>query len=269
MKNGTDIVLLIDGQVAGAVTTNDFNLSSEMLDITNKDTQGWRKVQPAKKSFNCNVEGFVLDSKNLLKHSENLSNSAWFKDTGTNIVSNVENDLFGKKTADSIVFGSGNFVTQTIPCEPNTLYTFSIGLRGSSDVDIELEDDDGGLNTGVINLTSTTTRYSLTITTAAAATQLTVKINKNGASVVFVSNTMLNKGALVPYERSGYSFGELYTLQDNKTAIQVRITSQINTEKQFTGTAYLSNLTLGAPVEDTVTYSGTLEGTAQLVKTTI
>lgn len=269
MKNGTDIILLIDGQVAGAVTTNDFNLSAEMLDVTNKDTQGWRKVQPAKKSFNCSIEGFVLESKNLLKHSENLANSAWVKDTGTNIVSNTENDLFGKKTADTIVFGTGTFVTQTIPCKPNTLYTFSLGLRGSNDVNIEIEDDDGGLNTDVINLTSTTTRRSITLTTAAAATQLTVKVLENGASVAFVSNTMVNEGALIPYERSGYTFEDLFDLQNNKTAMQVRITSQQNGDKQFTGTAYLSNLTLGAPVEDTVTYSGTLEGTAQISKTTI
>jgi predicted secreted protein len=269
IKNGSDIILLLDLQPVSAATSNDLTLTSEMLDVTNKDTQGWRKVLPAKKSFNCSIDGFILPVTNLLKASENLSNSVWVKDTGTNVVANIENDLFGKKTADSIVYGSGTFVEQTIPCLPNTLYTFSLGLRGSSDVEIEVEDDDGAYTATTENLTTTTTRYSYQLTTAPLATTLTVRIKKNGASVVFVSNTMVNEGGLKPYERSGYSLGDLFVMQDNKTLLNLQITSQKNADKYYAGSGYISNITQGAPVEDTITYSATLEGTAQLSKLTI
>jgi hypothetical protein len=99
---------------------------------------------------------------------------------------------------------------------------------------------------------------------------VTVKIYKGTATSATVANIMVNIGATaLPYTRSGYTFDELYDLQNNGTKITMRISDQIDGNKQYSGFGYIKSLKHTDPVEDTSTFTCSIEGTADLSKTTI
>jgi len=273
MTNGTDILLLINNDPIAALTSNDFNCEVDVKDITSKDSVGWRECKPMKKSFNGSANGFIKGvGINLVKSSENLANANnW--DQGTNTITpNYSVNPFGKKTMNNLVFsGATLLINQFI--DNNTyiigdVLTFSIYAKGSGSIYILIEDNAGTPTSQTITLTSTLTRYSVTRTLLAIDANVTIQ--KNTATSVQVGCAMVNKGSTaLPYTRSGYTFDELYDLQNNGTKITMRISDQIDGNKQYSGYGYIKSLKHTDPVEDTSTFTCSIEGTADLSKTTI
>jgi hypothetical protein len=269
MTNGTDILLLIDNDPIAALTSNDFNCEVDVKDITSKDSAGWRECKPMKKSFNGSANGFIKGvGVNLVKSSENLANATnWNKGTNT-ITSNSAVDAFGRKTADLITFTTAE-ITQSIDyVQIDDYVTFSLYAKGSGTMFIKVENLDYN-TTQSITLTGTLTRYSVTLLSN-DSNDVTVKIYKGTATSATVANIMVNIGqTALPYERSGYTFDELYDLQNNGTKITMRISDQIDGNKQYSGFGYIKSLKHTDPVEDTSTFTCSIEGTADLSKTTI
>lgn len=269
MTNGTDILLLIDNDPIAALTSNDFNCEVDVKDITSKDSAGWRECKPMKKSFNGSANGFIKGvGINLVKSSENLANANnWNKGTNT-ITINTADDAFGKKTADLITFTSAHITQSISNVAIGDYVTFSLYAKGSGTIIIKVQNLDYN-STQTITLTGTLTRYSVTFQSL-DGNVVSVEIYKGTATSATVSNIMVNIGSTaLPYTRSGYTFDELYDLQNNGTKITMRISDQIDGNKQYSGYGYIKSLKHTDPVEDTSTFTCSIEGTADLSKTTI
>jgi hypothetical protein len=269
LKNGTDILLLINDNPISALTSNDFNIDVDIKSITSKDDYGWEAKKPTKKSFAATASGFIKGvGNNLLKASEDLSNVYWLKTGTLSVTTNSDTDFNGKQTLDTVTFGTGT-IYQVLTVLSSTAYTFSAYVKGTGTISLSVTD---GVTTQTqsITLSSTLTRYSVTITTDAASTTLTCNVNKVGATSAKVGNLMVNSSSTVlDYTRSGLTFEELYDLTVAGTLFTMVISDQVSGNKQWSGSGYLKALKQGASVEDIATYSCSIEGTATMAKQTI
>lgn len=269
MTNGTDILLIVNGDAVAALTSNDFNCEIDVKDITTKDSAGWRECKPLKKSFNATANGFIKGvGTNIIRSSENLANTTnWNLGTNT-IVSNYAVDAFGKKTATLINFTSAHIVQSIDYVTLDDYVTFSLYAKGSGTIVIKVQNDDhNGLQT--ITLTSTLTRYSVTFQSTDGV-NVSVEIYKGTATSAVVSNLMVNIGqTALPYQRSGITYDELYDLEQAGTKITMLISDQVSGDKQYSGSGFIKSLKQTDPVEDISTFSCSIEGTAQLIKSTI
>lgn len=270
MTNGTDILLLINNDPIAALTSNDFNCEVDVKDITSKDSAGWRECKPMKKSFNGSANGFIKGvGVNLLKSSENLVSDYWNLASNT-IATNTLVDAFGKKTIDTITFSGAQGIEQFLNIYSyivGDVLTFSIYAKGSGSIYIKIVDNYSETSQ-TITLTATLTKYSVTRTILDSNAYVTIE--KNTATAAQVGNMMVNQGSTaLPYTRSGYTFDELYDLQNNGTKITMLISDQIDGNKQYSGFGYIKSLKHTDPVEDTSTFTCSIEGTADLSKTTI
>lgn len=68
-------------------------------------------------------------------------------------------------------------------------------------------------------------------------------------------------------QSANYTFDQLFALLDARTAITVYMSTTITGDKKYSGSALLTSLKKGAPVEGNVTFSGTFEGTGALTET--
>lgn len=59
--NATDIGVYIDGTLIGAATSGEFSLSSNMIDVSSKDSAGNSEFLPGQRSGTISVEGLVTD----------------------------------------------------------------------------------------------------------------------------------------------------------------------------------------------------------------
>lgn len=113
---------------------------------------------------------------NLMLYSNALNNPAWIPMGTANIVPNSDWDYAGNLQAVSLALPTlgDRLYSPTISVSASTAYTVSIWLRGSGVIYLA---GTGSGGTGVtfvspITLTSTLTRYSVTLTTLAGATSL-------------------------------------------------------------------------------------------------
>ena len=61
---------------------------------------------------------------------------------------------------------------------------------------------------------------------------------------------------------------DLFTEMNARTSFNVRFSTEVSGDIYWHGSCYVSNISVNAPMEDGVTYSFTLEGTAALTQTT-
>lgn len=269
MTNGTDILLILNGDPIAALTSNDFNCENEIKDVTTKDANGWRECLPLKKSFNGSANGFIKGvGVNLLKSSENLLNADnW--DYGTNTITlNYADDAFGKKTANLIAFTSYHIHQDIYNVALDDYITFSIYAKGTGTIVIKAGNDNHN-QLYTITLTSTLTRYSVTFQVQDDINAY-VELYKGTATSATVANLMVNIGqTALDYQRSGLSFDDLYTLISNGQELTMKISDQISGDKSYSGSGYLKSLKQTDPVEDIATFTCMVEGTAELTKSTI
>jgi predicted secreted protein len=271
IQNGTDILLLLNGERIAAVKTNGIKTNAAMRDVSTKDSGGWKEQDYGQLSFSCSAEGLVRKNpKNLLNNSENLS--AWVLDTSVAITPNNDVGNDGRKTADLITFHSGLFVQQLVSNLVNGReYTFSVWAKGTGDIDLVLDDGGGSPVSTSITLTPTLTRYSITATILSpGATALTASISKSTATLLNAWGAQLEQAATeTDYYPSGKNFDIIMAAPMNKTVFTAVYTSYFPTETKFTGQVIISSIDSKAPNEESVTFTCSLEGTASLTQQTI
>ncbi|MFL5731463.1 MAG: phage tail tube protein [Cytophagaceae bacterium] len=70
-------------------------------------------------------------------------------------------------------------------------------------------------------------------------------------------------------ENASYGFTQLHGLIDNRTAVTLVWSSGVTGDYKYTGTAYLTKLSMDAKNEDNQTYSGTFEGSGPITPATV
>jgi len=141
---------------------------------------------------------------NLLASPENLS--AWSGSAG--VVSNVSVNLDGEAKGDKLTLASNTYRETTANVEPSVTYTVSVYLQtdvvnNGRSIYLTASDDDEVSEATVCYLSTQWARYSVTLTTGASATQLTLRLGGGGdALVVFADRAMVNEGPLMEYTAS-------------------------------------------------------------------
>lgn len=68
---------------------------------------------------------------------------------------------------------------------------------------------------------------------------------------------------------AAYGFEELKALWDGRTLIVVKFGTEVVGDPRYTGNGFLTNVSVGATMEDTVTYNGSIKGTGDLATETV
>ena len=116
-------------------------------------------------------KGFLIEEArtNLLTYSEQFDNAAWVKTGTATVTPNTTASPDGTTTADTLNFpASLDRVSQgAIAVSASTPYTFAVWLAGSGTLNITLNTSGGTFKTATqsITLTTTLTRYALSLTT--------------------------------------------------------------------------------------------------------
>ena len=121
-RNGTDLVMSIEGTVVAYMTSNDFEVSMATRDVSNKGSQGWKESREGQKSWTASCEAkFAEDSSYGYSDLFSLWNSRGMID----IV------LTTQVSGDKAYSGSAYItsLSQTNPMEDSS--TFSVSLEGT------------------------------------------------------------------------------------------------------------------------------------------
>lgn len=253
-QNGTDIILMVDGERFAAATANEISLTRAMRDVTNKDSGNWKENEYGLGEGSMNGTGlFLTDSVNLLPFSETLTNASWNK-SGLVVDSAQVLGPDGLKNAfnlSSLSNGDG-LSSSFLPLESPNEITFSVWLKGSGDIDLLVGDDAGAENIAV-SLTSSWVRHDLKYILDTGV-DCYVKITIDTATSLQVYGPQLEYGAEpTAYKPSGKGYSYLSSALINKTKVQCILTNQV--DYKLTGECLVSNLTLTAPMEENVTFT--------------
>lgn len=272
-QNGTDILLLSNGQRFAALTTNEFNLTSALRDTTSKDSGGWKTQDYGLREASVSATGLMLiDVKNLLSHSEDFSNAVWTK---TGLTVNAAKVAGPQGLINANAFSgatSGDFIEQQLPlldlsAQVNNGITFSVWLRGSCSLRISTGDDSSSEETSEFTLTSTWTRYNISYTLlTGTGLYVLFAITSSGSLEAYGAQLELSD-APTSYQPSGLQWDYFLNCLEQKTAIPVEITDQ--TQVRYTATALLSNVQLSAPMEENATITADMAITNIVTKTNI
>lgn len=267
-QNGTDIILMVDGQRFAAATANEFNISRAMRDITNKDTGGWKKNAYGLAEASMNGTGLFLTSvTNLLAYSEALNNAWWVK-TGLTIDSTKVNGPDGLKNAFNItaLTASDTLNSSLLTLEVDSSICFSIWVKGTGDIDVVVGDELIDASTPA-TLSGSWQRISVTLDTDTGI-DCYCGITIQGATSLQVYGPQLEYGTTpTAYQPSGNSYNYFADAIKNKTEIACMITNQ----KDYTlsGTCLVSNLTLAAPMEENTTFTADFSVSGLVIQGTI
>lgn len=253
-QNGTDIILMVDGERFAAATANEISLSRAIRDTTNKDTNGWKENEYGLGEGTMNGTGlFLTENKNLLSYSEDFTNSAWVK-SGLTIAGRVEGPTGLKNGFNTSGATLGDAIVQELPVnlEATTTYMFSLWVKGSGNISMTLGDSDDS-NTEPATLTSTWTRISVEYTTTSGAGPFVI-IQMEGTVSLSIAQPMLEIGNIVTaYKPSGRLYNYFANAIKNKTKLQCIITNQL--DYTLSGQCLVSNLALTAPMEENTTFT--------------
>jgi hypothetical protein len=222
--NGNYLGLYVGGQRIALTKSNDFSQKVATEDMTTKDSQGFKEVLPTLKEASCSMEGIcTANLTNYLQWPEAFNNAIWVKGgtgsiSGTKVANN-DNQLL----AQVLTWGTGNSITQTLGSTNliagNTVY-FSVWLKGSGSVTIEVGDNASSSISSTITLSSNWTRYSVSFELE-TATDIYVKINKVSGTTVSLFGPQLEKDILTTYKGSTETLRDLQTIAENRTKVSL------------------------------------------------
>lgn len=252
-QNGTDIILLVDGERFGAATANEISLTRATRDTTNKDSAGWKENEYGLGEGTMNGSGlFFNENKNLVRYPEVLSNAAWIKSgltvstTLVNGPTDVKNgfQLTSLTSTDQLIQDCGDLAVDS--------YVFSVWLKGSGDIDLIIGDNDSE-DALSVTLTSSWVRYSV-VREMATGVDVYVSIKIDTATSLYVSQPQLELGLeATQYKATGRLFDYFRDAVINKTKLQCLVTNQ--TDFTLSGQCLVSNLVLTAPMEENTTFT--------------
>jgi predicted secreted protein len=70
-------------------------------------------------------------------------------------------------------------------------------------------------------------------------------------------------------EDAAYGFSDLFALYNSRSSFIVKFSTNVSGDVYYTGTAYLTSLTQSDPLEDTASFSFSLDGTGVLTEATL
>jgi predicted secreted protein len=70
-------------------------------------------------------------------------------------------------------------------------------------------------------------------------------------------------------EDAAYGFTDLFAFYNSRTSVTVKFSTNVSGDIYYTGSAYLTSLSQSDPLEDSATFSFSLEGTGVLTEATL
>ncbi len=252
-QNGTDIIIMVDSERFAAATANEFNLTTALRDVTNKDSGHWKEQEYALKECTMSGTGLVFNAnKNLVRYPEDLNNAAWEKSglaVSATKVLGPSNLLNGFQLAGS---SGDELIQEHGALTAGQTYTASIWAKGVGTVDLGWGDDmvEETLN---ITLTPNWVRYQVSLDTSSGADIYTV-LRIDSITNLYVSQPQLELGATATaYVPTGRLFSYFQDALINKTKLSCILTNQ----KDYTlsGSCLISNFSMSAPMEENTTFT--------------
>jgi len=278
-QTGTAFKIYLSSSVIAYLRSNELGNSTNMLDISNKESGEYKEVMPGQKEYSGSAEGFVeFINRNILLYSNTFSNAAWDKDSVTVTNENITAPD-GSNTASTLAFDAEtDSLRQTIVTSiaNNDVYVASIWLKAASAGTISLilrSDDESQGTTLVCSVTTEWQRFTTSYTfsgTEAGVEMLLVRNAGNTLTSVIVANAQLEQGTAnntlpttyQPTPRVNYN--DLFTAITNETSYTALMSAKTTGQDAFQGTAYISNLQMAAPNEEAQTFTCDIAFSGQL-----
>lgn len=278
-QTGTAFKIYLSGGQIAYLRSNELGNSTNMIDISNKESGEFKEVMPGQKEYSGSAEGFVeYINRNVLNHTEAFDNAAWTKDDVT-----VDDDFvttpYGANGADKLTFtGEGDSIYQTITraVAANQVWIASVWLRAAAPCTVTLVsyNDDSTDGTGVTcNLTTTWQRFTVAHTFAGIETGVRLSIQTNTgdtALVVYAWGAQLEQGSAnntlpTTYQpKPRVDYNDLFTAITNETSYTALMSAKTTGQDAFQGTAYISNLQMAAPNAEAQTFTCDIAFSGQL-----
>jgi len=254
-QNGTDIILLVDGERFGAATANEISLTRAARDTTNKDSAGWKENEYGLGEGTMNGSGlFFNENKNLIRYPEMLSNAAWIK-SGLTVSSTLVNGPTDVKNGFQLTsLSPSDKLTQTIvdTIDDTNNVVFSIWAKGSGDIKLNISDS-GIIEVLSVTLTGNWVRYEIMLDLDTGV-DITVEVEISTATSLYISQPQLELGSeATQYKATGRLFDYFRDAVINKIKLQCLVTNQ--TDYTLSGQCLVSNLVLTAPMEENTTFT--------------
>jgi len=278
-QTGTAFKIYLSSSVIAYLRGNELGNSTNMIDISNKESGEYKEVMPGQKEYSGSAEGFVeFINRNILLYSNTFSNAAWDKDSVTVTNENITAPD-GSNTASTLAFDAEtDSLRQTIVTSiaNNDVYVASIWLKASSAGTISLilrSDDESQGTTLVCSVTTEWQRFTTSYTfsgTEAGVEMLLVRNAGNTLTSVIVANAQLEQGTAnntlpttyQPTPRVNYN--DLFTAITNETSYTALMSAKTTGQDAFQGTAYISNLQMASPNEEAQTFTCDIAFSGQL-----
>jgi len=278
-QTGTAFKIYLSSSVIAYLRSNELGNSTNMLDISNKESGEYKEVMPGQKEYSGSAEGFVeFINRNILLYSNTFSNAAWDKDSVTVTNENITAPD-GSNTASTLAFDAEtDSLRQTIVTSiaNNDVYVASIWLKASSAGTISLilrSDDESQGTTLVCSVTTEWQRFTTSYTfsgTEAGVEMLLVRNAGNTLTSVIVANAQLEQGTAnntlpttyQPTPRVNYN--DLFTAITNETSYTALMSAKTTGQDAFQGTAYISNLQMASPNAEAQTFTCDIAFSGQL-----
>ena len=265
--SGNYLGLYVNGQRIALTKSNDFASKMAMIDITTKDSSGNKEVIAGLKEGSCSMEGICTSGlTNLLQFPEAFDNAVWVKGgTGSVSGTKVANES-NQILAQAYTFGTGTAITQTFATPPSVLaigdkVVFSISLKGSGTVTIQVGDSVGSTTSSTITLSSTWTRYE-SVYTLAATSGIFVGINKVSATVVTLFGPQIEENLIATsYKGSQITLLNLQTIAEARTKVTLLYSDFLALDFKQSYEGYISDLTIKSSNDSAETFSCSFSGT--------
>jgi len=278
-QTGTAFKIYLSSSVIAYLRSNELGNSTNMLDISNKESGEYKEVMPGQKEYSGSAEGFVeFINRNILLYSNTFSNAAWDKDSVTVTNENITAPD-GSNTASTLAFDAEtDSLRQTIVTSiaNNDVYVASIWLKAASAGTISLilrSDDESQGTTLVCSVTTEWQRFTTSYTFSGAESGVEMLLVRNAGNTltsVIVANAQLEQGTAnntlpttyQPTPRVNYN--DLFTAITNETSYTALMSAKTTGQDAFQGTAYISNLQMASPNAEAQTFTCDIAFSGQL-----
>lgn len=251
--------LYAQGKRVALAQSKTVSIKTATENITTDDSQGYEEIIPTIHNLSTSVDGLIcahLD--NYLQFPEDLSKSAWVKDSGVTVNPAFGDDRKGQKRSNKITFNAGSKVQQEITPDATDTYWASIYAKGTGTILLKIDNGDS-VESLTITLTSSWVRYSLSHT--GDTDPLIISIEKGTATSVEVCDTMVNIGdVLIDYKGSQLMAKELMDYEINKTKLQILWSNDLDGDQKITVDCYVSGFDLKTKNDTVLQFSCQLSG---------
>lgn len=272
---GTYLKLYLTNNHIAYLRSNDFNASTNMIDVTSKESLGDKEVIPGLREYTASCEGWVEQVPvNLVEQSQTFSNAAWDKTVGTTILSSNNTAPDGSNTASLVDFVKEygvidqDTLLQTFTTSRSTgaVLIFSVWLRSAvnaKEAVISIADNTNNVSSDeTVTLSTQWQRFTVVHTFTNTSTSYDVVILGNEANQeIYVWGAQLEVGSASRTLPTTYqptprvNQGNLFDAIEDETSYTAKLTTGTTGEDTYSGTAYVSNLNISTPNEEAASFT--------------